>query len=83
MLGSWRPPGLSPSPCRVFREGLERGLRVAYLGSGNAGELREHLGRLADTGPENEAPSLGPRQFLVGITGHVHPPSGLCRSQAR
>src|SRR5215813_2898439 len=34
-----------------FREGLERGLRVAYLGPGNAGELREHLDRLVDTGP--------------------------------
>ena len=34
-----------------FREGLERGLRVAYLGPGNAGELREHLDRLAGSGP--------------------------------
>jgi anti-anti-sigma regulatory factor len=33
-----------------FREGLERGLRVAYLGSGDAGELRELLGGVADTG---------------------------------
>ena len=25
--------------------------------------------------PDNEAPSLCPRQFLVGITGHIHPPA--------
>jgi hypothetical protein len=34
-----------------FRDGLGRGLRVAYLGPGNAGELREHLDRLVDIGP--------------------------------
>ena len=41
----------SPRLTEFFREGLERGLRVAYLGPGNAGELREHLDRLVDTGP--------------------------------
>src|SRR5215470_7432727 len=40
-----------PRLTEFFREGLERGLRVAYLGPGNAGELREHLDRLVDTGP--------------------------------
>jgi anti-anti-sigma regulatory factor len=40
-----------PRLSEFFREGLERGLRVAYLGPGNAGELREHLDRLVDTGP--------------------------------
>ena len=34
-----------------FRDGLKRGLRVAYLGSGDAGELRELLGRVAKAGP--------------------------------
>jgi anti-anti-sigma regulatory factor len=33
-----------------FRDGLERGLRVMYLGSEDAGELRELLGRVVDTG---------------------------------
>ena len=51
MLGSWRPPWVPPSPYRIFRDGLERGLRVAYLGPGNAGELRELLGRVVDSGP--------------------------------
>ena len=40
-----------PRLTEFFREGLERGLRVAYLGSGNAGELREHLDGLVDVGP--------------------------------
>jgi anti-anti-sigma regulatory factor len=40
-----------PRLSEFFREGLERGLRVAYLGQGNAGELREHLGRLVDVDP--------------------------------
>jgi len=39
-----------PRLTEFFREGLEQGLRVAYLGSGNAGELREHLDRLVDVG---------------------------------
>ena len=40
-----------PRLTEFLREGLERGLRVAYLGSGNAGELREHLDELVDVGP--------------------------------
>src|SRR5262249_10846263 len=40
-----------PRLTEFFREGLERGLQVAYLGAGNAGELREQLGRFADLGP--------------------------------
>jgi len=39
-----------PRLTEFFREGLERGLRVAYLGSGDAGELRELLDGVADTG---------------------------------
>ena len=64
-VGSYRGFGLRDHSCWVhgdrgdyrprltgfFREGLERGLRVAYLGPGSAGELREHLGRLAGSGP--------------------------------
>ena len=45
-LGDYRP-----RLTEFFREGLEQGLRVAYLGSGNAGELREHLDPLVDVGP--------------------------------
>jgi hypothetical protein len=39
-------PGLS----EFFRDGLGRGLRVAYLGSEDAGELRELVGGVAGTG---------------------------------
>jgi anti-anti-sigma regulatory factor len=64
-VGSYRGLGLQDHLCWVhgdrgdyrprltefFLDGLERGLRVAYLGPGNAGELREHLDRLVDSGP--------------------------------
>jgi len=63
-VGSYRELGLQDHVCWVhgdrgdyrprlgefFRDGLKRGLRVAYLGSGDAGELRELLGRVAGTG---------------------------------
>jgi hypothetical protein len=63
-VGSYRELGVQDHLCWVhgdprdyrprlsdfFRDGLERGLRVAYLGSEDAGELRELLGRVADTG---------------------------------
>ena len=39
-----------PRLTEFFREGLERGLRVAFLGPGNAGELREHLDGVVDSG---------------------------------
>src|SRR5215469_18566856 len=45
------PRDYRPRLAGFFRGGLERGLRVAYLGSGNAGELREHLDGLVDVGP--------------------------------
>jgi hypothetical protein len=45
------PRDYRPRLTEFFREGLERGLQVAYLGPGNAGELREHLDRFVDTGP--------------------------------
>ena len=40
-----------PRLTEFFSEGLERGLRVAYVGSGNVGQLREHLKRVVDAGP--------------------------------
>jgi anti-anti-sigma regulatory factor len=39
-----------PRLSEFFRDGLGRGLRVAYLGSGDAGELRELLGGVAGSG---------------------------------
>ena len=39
-----------PRLTEFFGEGLERGLRVAYLGSGNAAELRDHLGGCVGAG---------------------------------
>jgi anti-anti-sigma regulatory factor len=64
-VGSYRGLGMQDHLCWVhgdcgdyrarlgefFRDGLGRGLRVAYLGSGDAGELRELLGRVAGTDP--------------------------------
>jgi anti-anti-sigma regulatory factor len=63
-VGSYRELGVQDHLCWVhgdrrdyrprlsdfFRDGLERGLRVAHLGSEDAGELRELLGRVVDTG---------------------------------
>ena len=40
-----------PRLTEFFREGLDRGLRVAYLGPGSAAELRDHLDRFVDVGP--------------------------------
>jgi hypothetical protein len=62
-VGSYRELGVQDHLCWVhgdrrdyrprlsdfFRDGLERGLRVAYLGSEDARELRELLGRVVDT----------------------------------
>ena len=45
------PRDYRPRLSDFFRDGLQRGLRVAYLGSGNGGELREQLGRLVDAAP--------------------------------
>ena len=64
-VGSYRELGLQDHVCWVhgdrgdyhphlgefFRDGIKRRLRVTYLGSGNAGELRELVGRVAGTGP--------------------------------
>ena len=64
-LGSYRELGVQDHLCSVhcdprdyrprlsdfFSDGLERGLRVAYLGSEDAGDLRELLGGAAGTGP--------------------------------
>jgi anti-anti-sigma regulatory factor len=40
-----------PHLTEFFGEGLERGLQVAYLGTGNVEELREHFDRFIDVGP--------------------------------
>jgi hypothetical protein len=75
-VGSYRKLGLQDHLCWVhadrgdyrprlgkfFRDGLERGLRVAYLGSRDGGELRELLGRVGDTVP------LRPREAVRVIS---------------
>ena len=64
-VGSYRELGLQDHLCWVhgdrgdyrphlgefFRDGLGRGLRVAYLGSGDARMVRKLVGRVAGTGP--------------------------------
>ena len=63
-VGSYRELGVQDHVCWVhgdrrdyrprlsdfFRDGLERGLRVVYLGSEDTGALQELLGRVAGTG---------------------------------
>jgi anti-anti-sigma regulatory factor len=69
------PSDYRPRLTEFLAEGLERGLRVAYLGSGNAGELREHLGRFADVGPlqAREAIHVIPVEEIYGAGGPVDP----------
>ena len=55
------PGDYRPRLAEFFREGLKRGLRVAYLGSGNVGELRDHLDSLVDIG---SLPSHGAVQVI-------------------
>ena len=97
-VGSYRGFGLRDHSCWVhsdrgdyrprltgfFREGLERGLRVAYLGPGNAGELREHLGRLAGTGPQmtREAIRVICFEEIYGTGGPVDPAEVINRYAA-
>jgi anti-anti-sigma regulatory factor len=96
-VGSYREWGLQDHLCWVhgdpsdyrprlgefFREGLERGLRVAYLGSGNAGELREHLGRLVDAGPLLSREAIGVIAFeeIFGA-GEPVDPAGVIKRYA-
>jgi anti-anti-sigma regulatory factor len=46
--GSW---DYRPRLTDFFCEGLGRGLQVAYVGPGNAEQLRQHLDRVVDAGP--------------------------------
>ena len=89
-VGSYRGFGLQDHSCWVhgdrgdyrprltgfFREGLDRGLRVAYLGPGNAGELRDHLGRLVDSGPLLARGAIRVISFeeIYGRGGRLIPP---------
>ena len=65
-----------PRLTEFFREGLDRGLRVAYLGPGNAGELQEHLDRLVDSGPllAREAIRVISLEEIYGAGGRLIPP---------
>ena len=73
-----------PRLTEYFREGLERGLRVAYLGPGNAGELREHLDRLVDSGPllTREAIRVISFEEIYGMGGPVDPTEVIKRYAA-
>jgi len=96
-VGSYRELGLQDHVCWVhgdcgdyrprlgefFRDGLERGLRVAYLGPGNAGELREHLDRFVDTGPRSDrAVRVISFEEFYGAEGPVDPAAVINRYDA-
>jgi len=69
------PRDYRPRLAEFFREGLERGLRVAYLGSGNVGELREHLDGLVDIGclPSDGAVQVISFDEIYGVERPVDP----------
>jgi anti-anti-sigma regulatory factor len=64
-----------PRLTKFFSEGLERGLQVAYLGSGNVEELREHFDRLVDAGPRLTRDAVRIISFdeIYGTGGRVDP----------
>ena len=78
------PSEYCPRLTEFFSDGLARGLRVAYLGSGSAGELREHLGRFADVGPlrTGEAIQVIPVEEIYGAGGPVDPAEVIKRYAA-
>jgi anti-anti-sigma regulatory factor len=69
------PSEYCPRLTEFFSDGLQRGLRVAHLGSGSAGELREYLGRVADVGPLRSGESIQviPVEKIYGAGGPVDP----------
>src|SRR5690349_22869932 len=69
------PSEYRPRLAEFLVEGLERRLRVAYLGSGSAGELREHLAGSVDVGPlqAREAIQVIPFDEIYGAGGLVDP----------
>ena len=91
-VGSYRELGLQDHVCWVhgdrgdyrprlgefFRDGLERGLRVAYLGSGDAGELGELLGRVAEAGPLRSGGAVR----VISFEEFYGAGSGLIRSRS-
>jgi anti-anti-sigma regulatory factor len=97
-VGSYRELGLQDHVCWVhgdygdyrprlgefFRDGLERGLQVAYLGSGDAGELGELLGRVAGTGPPRSGRAVRVISFqdFYGAEGPVDPAAVINRYDA-
>ena len=97
-VGSYRELGVQDHLCWVhgdrrdyrprlsdfFRDGLERGLRVAYLGSEDAGELRELLGRVVDTGPllSREAVRVISFEEIYGAAEPVDPDAVIKRYDA-
>jgi hypothetical protein len=97
-VGSYRELGVQDHLCWVhgdrgdyrprlgefFRDGLDRGLRVAYLGSGDAGELRELVGLVAGTGPlrSGEAVRVISLEEFYGAGEPVDPATVLKRYDA-
>ena len=97
-IGSYRELGVQDHLCWVhgdrwdyrprlsefFRDGLERGLRVAYLGSGDAGELRELLGHVVDTGTllSREAVRIISFEEFYGAAEPVDPAAVIKRYDA-
>jgi anti-anti-sigma regulatory factor len=97
-VGSYRELGLQDHVCWVhgdrgdyrprlgefFRDGLERGLRVAYLGSGDAGELEELLDPVAGTGPLRSGRAVRVISFeeFYGAEGPVDPAAVINRYDA-
>jgi anti-anti-sigma regulatory factor len=69
------PRDYRPRLAEFFREGLERGLRVAYLGPGSVRELQEHLDSLVDIGPvpSHEAIRVISFDEIYGMGGPVDP----------
>jgi hypothetical protein len=64
-----------------FRDGIERGLRVAYLGSGYARELRELLGRVAGIGPLRSGKAVRVISFeeFYGAAGEPVDPAAVIK----
>jgi anti-anti-sigma regulatory factor len=78
------PSEYCPRLTEFFSDGLERGLRVAYLGSGSAGQLWERLGRFADVGSlrTREAIQVIPFEEIYGCGEPVDPAEVIKRYAA-
>jgi anti-anti-sigma regulatory factor len=73
-----------PWLAEFFSDGLARGLRVAYLGSGSAGELRDHLAGFAGVAQlqARTAIQVIPFEEIYGAGGPVDPAEVIKRYAA-